>query len=287
MEENAYEKGYEKANAVMRVINRIRGGESETRACAAENVNKSWFRRFVREDLSDISREADRVSVTRDTWITWEDQFLSDLVGEDYDAPENFLENYDNVTSRALSEQEQEILRLFYQEEMNFAQIGAIIGRTRERVRIIQAKIMRKLRNPNNRLELLYGKDYVKVVKVLHDAQAEYDKKYLHKKEERMEEKQKKITDLKIKTKQLQERIENREQAAAYGKLTDLDLSVRSYNALARYFMLYEHKYSTDVTIYDILRISSKLGGIRNIGKQSEKEILDKIKEFELPENIR
>lgn len=284
-----YCHGKEMAERLIRVADRVMAGETESTACMEENVEKHWMRRFVRGDISaDKNRGQDKctVKVIMDDWMSWQDRFLTYLTGEEYYAPKAFDQAYEVCVSKACTEQEREVLRLWMQEEMSLREIGEKIGRSSERVRQIEARVMRKLRNPSYRLPLMYGWDYMEAMESIHTAQAEYDKARLAKIQEANENRKDAVRKLMEKREQIGKELEalaNDSQLTdpvSEILISDMGLSTRAKNALNRHRV--RDKTGNTVwlapirTLGDLCKLSrDELKGIDNLGTGTVKEIED------------
>lgn len=284
-----YRHGKEMAERLICVADRVMAGETESTACMEENVEKHWIRRFVRSDISiDKSHGPDKgtVRVGRDDWMNWQDRFLTYLTGEECYAPKDFDQVYEACVSRACTEQEREVLRLWMQEEMTLREIGGKIGKSQERIRQINARVMRKLRHPSYRLPLMYGWEYLEIMESIHTAQAEYDKAQLAKIQEANENRKDAVRKLKEKREQIDKELEalaNGSQLTDFISevlISDMGLSTRAQNALNRHRV--RDKTGNTVwlapirTLGDLCKLSrDELKGIDNLGTGTVKEIED------------
>ena len=173
-----------------------------------------------------------------------------------------------------LSEREQKAIRLYYKEEKNLEETGKEFNVTRERVRQILAKGVRKLRHKSRSNYILYGLEgcnarhetvtlerMIEKENELHDELDMLEKAY----EERKAELQEKFAAEEMK-KQLPEKTDELH-------IDDLELSVRSYNCLCRADLR---------TVGKICEAAEKgqLDRVRNLGRKSLVEILERIKEM-------
>lgn len=63
----------------------------------------------------------------------------------------------------------------------------------------------------------------------------------------------------------------------------DLDFSVRTYNALVRYFCLNKGKRQNEIILGDIAQLSiEELSKVKNLGRKSLKEILGRLAEYNI-----
>lgn len=161
-------------------------------------------------------------------------------------------------------------------------EIGKELGVTRERVRQIEAKAYRILRKPSLRRRLELGNEYMQLLQEQKDAQAEYDLELLRATASKKIERAKKLDDIKADIKDIRANtdklrdnvtpdVADMDVVMTQTPLNELDLSVRSYNCLARHFRLEDIACPT---AYDVSRLSlNDLMGVRNLGRKSLEEI--------------
>lgn len=166
---------------------------------------------------------------------------------------EHFEENIKEVFE-TISEREQLVIELRYIEGYTLEAIGNQLVVTRERVRQIESRAIRRLRHPARLYKLRYGKEVVN-----------------------LQDDIKKLTEeLVIKKNFLINLINNpklitisTEEIVSQKPLEDLDLSVRSYNCLRR---------ANIHTIGDLLEKSERdLTKVRNLGNRSLQEVKQKL----------
>ena len=284
-----YRHGKEQVERLNRVIDRVLAGETETTACLEENVDKHWIRRFVRGDIS-IGRgqteEKDGIRVELDDWICWQDKFLIRLTGTEYYAPVDFDEAYEECVNAVCTEQEKEVLRMRYQEGMTMQAIGDKLGKSRARIDAVEHKAMRKLRHPQYRLHLIYGKEYQEQSKKVKTAQAEYDRARMTRMKQLCEGRRDAIQRLREKEEQIKEEIkalETMDSSCLPDSLDEIpiseaEFSVRAVNALSRHQIQgasghIEFKEPIK-TIGQLAKISyEELCGITNLGMRTVKDI--------------
>ena len=185
---------------------------------------------------------------------------IKDLELEPCECFEHFNERLEFLlTKSTITDREEKIIRLYYIDGKTFEEIGKYFGTTRERIRQIQTKAIKKLKLFK---KYFYGGKWCLMEEL---AKEEYQK-YL--------ETQKPYWKYES-AKQYIFQYESgvflpiREQ-----KIDNLDLSVRSYNCLKRAGIR---------TIGDLLNFTyNDLFKIRNLGRKSLKEVLDKIHDLGL-----
>lgn len=170
---------------------------------------------------------------------------------------------FDKNMRNLLTEREYAVIQLRFRQGMNLDEAGREYGVTRERIRQVEAKAMRRLRR--------YAKSNA-LIPV-----------------ERLYSKIRTINDLKRENRQLRKKIEDlslllqhegidvsdidKELFASNIPIDDLDLSVRAYNCLVRYGSLRNSPKME--TLEDITVLSTKeLKAIRNLGKRSYEEVV-------------
>lgn len=156
-----------------------------------------------------------------------------------------------------LTDRERDITHLYFRDGKTFEEIGNIYGITRERIRQIQAKALRKLRQPSRRKYIELGVNGVieKIKEGYAVKVAELTEKMLYLTQITDANMNKVIEKCEIARKSKSEQIEN------------FDLSVRSYNCLCRAGLR---------TLSDIASLSyNQLLRVRNLGRRSFEEIVN------------
>lgn len=164
-----------------------------------------------------------------------------------------------------LSEREQGVLACRFQRKMTLEQCGKEYGVTRERIRQIEAKALRKLRHPS-RLNAIRAVPLTEL-QAKHGEYCELQNHYewLRKAFETLTA-QKAEPGVIIPMAKQAELLET--------PLNEMDLSVRSYNCLRR---------AGKGTLRDITEMTEgELMTVRNLGRKSYEEIVAKLKEYGL-----
>lgn len=180
------------------------------------------------------------------------------VLGEE---PETLAPDFDAsveyVLSTTLTEKESSIIRQRYKDGLTYAECGKILGVTRERIRQIESKAIRKLRYPSRLKFLCLG-----VLGVIKEVKMERAEHYGLVISECM---QKVMDAININGKVTADEKPDLE-------LDELELSVRSYNCLRR---------AGVNRVSDIIRMDyDQLTKLRNMGKKSHDEIIAVLKEL-------
>lgn len=165
----------------------------------------------------------------------------------------------------ALTEREQKVIRLRFQSGLTYEQAGKHFNVTRERIRQVEAKAIRKLRHPRHWKH--WKKDTMdKVFEVAEDR----DRLRL----ENMELKSRltKIMDAMGMKEEQKQRVMDTKEKAPDVSLDELELSVRSYNCLKRVGV-------AKLSDFDGWTME-RLMKVRNLGRKSMEEVLHKLKEY-------
>ena len=192
--------------------------------------------------------------------LNYPDNLIDMLFSNDDDVDIDYIEEHFDENFTALLEtltlRERECIRLYFKEGYTLESIAKQKGVTRERVRQIIAKGLRRMKHPAKLKYLRYGKELY-----------ELQNSVLKMKE-----------DLQNKINIIAKRIAMpslcsvQVQAVEFTPIDVLELTVRSYNCLCR---------AGIETIGDLLSISEDdMRRIRNLGNKSVAEILTKLKPY-------
>lgn len=276
-----YEAARAKAQQIVDICDGILVSEkTEAQACKDAGKDLSKFRHFCQNAVK--NEPALRYAIKEDDWsMDWRETLLKAITGEDIAAPDNFDEIYKEVCAESLTPRESEALNL-RNEGLTLKEVAKTLQTTRERIRQIEAKAIRVLRNPKRRLRLAYGDEYYRVLLERNDAQDRYDRAYLDagiaaelksKKqiEENMAEMKAKTESLKADTKAILDETKDMspmEIAMTKVRFSDLGLSVRAFNCINRHFG------HCDPTAYEVSLLTYEdLMSVRNLGRRSLEEI--------------
>ena len=190
---------------------------------------------------------------------------LANCILQDEDGAREFYIPGISAALATLTEREQGVIMMRFQQKKTLEQCGKECGVTRERIRQIEAKAIRKLRHPSR----------VNMMKAvpLTELQAQYTEyKKLESDYEWLKKAFETLTAQKAEPGVI---IPMAEQAVVLETpLENLDLSVRSYYYLRR---------AGVKTMRDIAEMTEdKLMKVRNLGRKSLQEIKDKLAEYGL-----
>lgn len=162
-----------------------------------------------------------------------------------------------------LTDRERKILELRYKEKLTLEQCGKIEGVTKERIRQIQAKALRKLRQPS-RIAKMKAYKYEDIVKNAEEFSR------LKEENKNLEKAIRLYTNKKVDKNELKEMARLADVMSL--TLEDLDFSVRTYNCLKRKNVNY---------LKDIIEMTeTDLKGVRNLGAKSRLEVMNKLNKY-------
>ena len=173
------------------------------------------------------------------------------------------LEILEDTMANCLTERENKVLQMRYEWRMPLEEVGKEFGVTKERIRQIEAKAIRKLR-------FQYRKGSILCVSKAELRKAQNEAERYKEKAERLQAELDKVRNI---------APEQREEADKKGVLLEepidiLDLSVRSYHCCLR---------AGVNTLGDLCgKTYSEMKRVRNMGKTSLKEIENKMHEYGL-----
>lgn len=267
-----YENGLDKVRRLERALRAVtEEGVPVTTACARENLQYEWFRCFISQDIdADRDDKKTAVTVTWDNWSTWQEQLLYNMVGEITPVPKGFDEIYRQIAAEYLSKEEQDVIRLKYEETLSLEEVAAQMGITANKVRRILAATLRKLRNPCLRWQLCLGADYAKALQEMRTAQTEYDQAIL--KKEKVQELQARTQELQAKTRELNEQPLEDALRCKLRKipLEHLELSTRAYNVIRRYCAQNRLPWTAET----VALLHGKLDELQGLGTTSKRDII-------------
>lgn len=163
-----------------------------------------------------------------------------------------------------LTDREQKCLLLYYREGWDLGRIGKEFGVTRERIRQVIAKAVRKLRHPTRSKYVIKGYQ-VASGNIFRNQMEKYQAEIDRAKRNADETIRNFRRVIKEPEQAISEAIENTD-------IAELNLSVRSYNVLKR---------AGCRTIADVLMLPSvkHLTQLRNMGRKSAEEVIERLRE--------
>ena len=275
------QQGLDRIESYRKVIESIQSGVSEAESCRVYNVNLSKFRRWCRDNYNQ-ENEVDESFMLYDDFFDWRDALIYAVTSDkSIVATSNFDEAWTYVKT-TLSEREAKILEYRFEESMTLEEVANVLGRTRDCVRKIELKALRKLRHPRRAKILLYGLEYINALEEFKKATEESRQEKFNSliSSEELRNKFNSVAlELEFDNDSVREMIvqESLKRAVSINfknfVLEDLNLSVRTYNSLRR---------AGIKDIKGILDYSDKngLANIRSFGRISFEELQKKLREF-------
>lgn len=249
-------------------------GESVSQACLKAGIDYAVFRRLF---LKDGIRRNEEVLINAEPinpqlqFNDWRQDLLYDIFNRrDMYVIDDFDSVFEYVGKNALTEREFDILKRHYVELETLEEIGAAHGVTRDRIRQILAKAIRKLRAPRFSRYFRFGMvvdyrdqvdkaidDYVRAISA--------SKKNLKRLKDAVHKGLLSDDETELIFDAFPSLTEN-------PKIEDLELSVRPYNCLYR---------AGIKTVSDLVDLApADFFKIRNLGKKSVKEIIEHLRKF-------
>lgn len=229
-------------------------------------------------DKANINAEERAVLIEAKTKLT---QKYAAASHRDYDYPQNVyfeigLEpiEFNNISNdgyeyvlNALSEKEKEVLELRFQKGYTYDAVGQILGVSKERIRQIEQKALRKLRHPSYERIILEGKaaidEYNKAKRTLAAETTELNREIVRVMNNKARFKQ--ICDNYPEVKS----ITGSKAEGLYLGIDSLGLTKRAYNCL---------KLSGYKKVKDLSGVTvAELKKIRNMGEKTIIEVIDKL----------
>lgn len=224
-------------------------------------------------------RKLDKLGIQEDEETRGESDFyphnlLSDIFEEEYSKEIPYdSEGLEHAVS-LLKKKELDMVNKRYKEGMTLQEIGADYNVTRERVRQVVAKALRKLRHPMMKACIMHGKGYVETAEGQRDIEEKLNakSKFLEGKEARLKKEEEKLE-------KLEKTIQEKSKKIGGGDISSiakLHMSDRANKWLKRGIRINGELVEIS-TIGDLETVASKgkLLNIRNIGVKTAEEICD------------
>ena len=259
-------------------------GKPLTRACAGRGITPQTFNSLIHSRIPRYVSKGVNSEEKLDLkyFLSWQELLWMDIFNEKN--PYNIPPSVDEDVKLALNDsyitsRERTIIFMRYAEQMTLEQVAAHFHVTRDRIRQIEAKALRKLRNPRRSHQMRYGKavrekmdelQYVKNAGVVSEKVKELDEKIDNAIAVNNQRLMLTLRD------ELNDILKSNgfnptpEEAGVYGmNIENLELSVRSYNCLRR---------RNVKTVGDLCNMTSTdLMCVRNLGRRSYAEVVDKL----------
>ena len=162
------------ARAIEKTILDIQKGETESKACSDNNINKSRFRHFISNPNSGYkSRNVRHIG---QLLATPAEKIYAELFGINLsattiiDIPHDTDKTVCAAMSTVLNSTEQDVLHAYYYENISMPKIAERMGLSKARVGQIRSDALRKLRRPENAKIIKYGMSYYEKEKELRKA---------------------------------------------------------------------------------------------------------------------
>ena len=185
------------------------------------------------------------------------------------DAKETVHDLLTNYSNWGLTEREAKVLKLRYYEDMNLEEVGKQFGVTRERIRQVEAKALRRLMYPTRRKKLEHGllatETSERMAKEASDRLIEELTKERIERDERVKQAKQLLED------------EGKLEEWKLSPMEELGLSTRAWTCLKRHGC----KTIGDITKLDYMELTR----VRNLGRKSLNEIVSKVRKY-MPEYL-
>ena len=260
------------------------GKTTVAKFCKENNMDQLKISRLI-TILSDITQlqkgvrkeQTHSVTYARE-YMTATEELYMDVMGCNVDetvsympidAEETVHDLLTNYSNWGLTEREAKVLKLRYYEGMTMEEVGRAFGVTRERIRQIGAKALRKLMYPTRRKKLEHG---------LLVTEAS-ERKAKEASERLIEELTKERIERDERVKQAKQLLEDEGKLEEWklSPMEELGLSTRAWTCLKRHGC----KTIGDVTKLDYMELTR----VRNLGHKSLNEIVSKVRKY-MPEYL-
>lgn len=230
----------------------------------SKSVEKA-MRRYSYEHYLLNKRSGDSIGGIRGNIAPWPYNLLEQITQEEMDGPiTDQQQQWLMTTLYSLSPREQECVLYYFRDEETFDQVASHFHVTRERIRQIVAKAIRKLRHPSRYKVIFYGPECVERQKAIQRLKAEIaELEALKAQRDDLTDQLKEVEALKSEVAEVRSVLRR--------PLETFDLSVRSYNCLSRAGLNNAGLIIDAINDESILRV-------RNLGRRSYAEILAVLK---------
>lgn len=275
------EKAIENCEVLIKALGEIKDGYAESRVCKKYGIKKDFLRRFVFSsetmfpDQKELSLEEKIAKVDDENALMTGGERLYAKITEKpassipYDADETMEYCIHNSN---LSNREIKVIRMRYWEEMTLDGAAKKLGITRERVRQIESKALRRIERRNASL-IKVGADAFQSLK-----RKKYEEHLAIKELNRIhnEELKKKIDALEKAEKEFEKVYKEKipDNRTTIDVMEDNDASVRLYNIIRRSKMDGMSVADQPISFFGG-KTRREVRGMRNLGKSTYEELLE------------
>ena len=176
-----------------------------------------------------------------------------------------------------LTDRERKVIRLRFEQGLNLEETGKEFNVTRERIRQVEAKAIRKMRHPSRSKLILHG-----VAGAAELSELRVKEKELEERDKLVAAQEGKIKEVlaflkpmldvfHVETEEPVEELSGPSELTKHTPIEDMYLSVRSYNCLKRYGV------DTVEDLIDACEHPEELLKVRNLGRKSLQEVIEKL----------
>ena len=261
-------------------------GKPLTKACAERGITPQTFNNIIHSRIPNYISKGDKKSEEKldlKHFLSWQELLWMDIFDEKnpYNIPPSVDEDVKlALNDKYITSRERTIIFMRYAEQMTLYQVGEHFHVTRDRIRQIEAKALRKFRNPRRSHQLRYGKavrEKTDELQRVRNALAISDKM---KALEEQIDKAIEANDIQmmrayrdaLNAKLAELGSDNDPGDVNNVTLEELELSVRSYNCLKRRGIKTLGDL-TKMTEYDLMKV-------RNLGRKSYNEVVGRMHDY-------
>ena len=265
----------------------IRDGHSETYVCEKYNISRRQFRNIIFDDKLGFDFEAIDPPPTdegnnnyqkywREKWndYCWEEKlFCAIFIEFDIRNVPADIEKSIPLAMASLTERERDVLLYRFRDGLTLNETGEIFNVTKDRVRQIEAKALRKMRHPSRANILIYGADILDIDKERKRRTEVMLNSYKENVEKALESAEKAtLLDMRRSIDKKLKEIDPDEKVEVDITIESLGLSVRTYNCCRRGGYRYIDDFRGK-TVNEILNI-------RNFGRKSFEELVSTLDQY-------
>jgi len=263
---------------IMQVLTEIRCGNAVAEVLEEHNIDSKKFNRWLNSSIykTDSTSRIDEYNTKDVCQLSlnayerlWYEAFESDKLS---DIPSDIEDTLKNIIKNTLTKREKKYIRMRFWENLTLDEIAKYTGVTRERVRQVINKALRKIRGRSFKQYKYFGDSVYRIQK-----NDRLYKELINKREQlqavndRIEEIEKELNNRTEKLSKVKAELGisnslSDEEIVNNTPIEELELSVRSYNCLKRHAKIN--------TIGELRKLTyDELMSIRNFGRKSLDEI--------------